>query len=62
MREIIKLFRHFLTGRDSTSGQFSDFFLHASDKKKKSVFTDAAKLANKDQKKVFEESLNYNHR
>ena len=35
-------------------GSFAEFFLHASEKEKKRVFTDAARLANEDQRKLVE--------
>ena len=40
---------------------FADFFLHASDKKKKEVFTDAARRANEDQRLTVEQ-INKFHR
>jgi hypothetical protein len=40
----------------SKYGSFSEFFLNASDKEKKEVITKAARQANEEQRKVFEES------
>ena len=35
---------------------FSDFFLHASEEKKKEVFREAARKANEEQREVFQKS------
>jgi hypothetical protein len=40
----------------ATSSRFSDFFLYASDSKKEEVFREAARRANEDQRRVFEQS------
>lgn len=37
-------------------GRFSDFFLHAPEKKKEEVFKETAQRANEEQRKVFERS------
>jgi len=37
-------------------GSFSEFFLNASEKEKEAVITKAARRANEEQRKVFEES------
>ena len=53
----MKLFNFFREKqkRDAPS-RFSDFFLHASEAKKAEVFKEAARRANEDQKKIFEQS------
>lgn len=39
-----------------TSGKFSDFLLHAPEKQREAVFKEAARQANEEQRKVFEQS------
>ena len=43
-------------GEKQTPGKFSDFLLHAPKEKKEEVFKEAARRANEDQRKIFEES------
>lgn len=45
-----------ITGRNSKSGRFSNFFMTASDNKKRSVFINAAKRANEEQRKTYEQA------
>lgn len=49
-------FLHFLKKNRTSSktGEFSDFFLNASEDKKRQVFTEVAKEVNEEQRKVFE--------
>lgn len=53
--KILNFLKRLMTRRGPS--QFSDFFLNASDRQKKKLFTDVARLANKDQKELFERSL-----
>lgn len=47
-------FLDFLKKRESaSSGKFSNFFREASEEEKKRVFTEAARRANQEQRKVF---------
>ncbi len=39
--------------KSSNSGRFSDFFINTDENKKISIFVEAAKRANKDQREVF---------
>ena len=39
--------------KSAESGKFSDFFRHASEEKKREVFIEVARRANKDQREVF---------
>lgn len=43
-------------GKKAKSGRFSDFFLHATEKKKKEVLKEAARKANEDQRELFSSS------
>lgn len=49
---------HFLGFKraDETPKKFSEFFLHAPERKKEAVLEEAAKMANKEQMKVFEKA------
>lgn len=49
--KLFNLFRK--TKQKEKSGSFSDFFLHASEKKKEAVLREAARKANEEQKEVF---------
>lgn len=42
--------------KEQKLSRFSDFFLHASESKKEEVFREAARRANEDQRKIFEQS------
>ena len=51
----MKLFSFFTKNKEKKrEGSFADFFLYASDKEKKRVFTDAARRANEDQRTIVE--------
>jgi len=51
----MKIFNFFTKNKaKKQEGSFADFFLHASDKEKKRVFTDAARRANEDQRSLVE--------
>lgn len=53
MRRIIGTFKKKFEKKES-SGSFSNFFTHASDREKKRVFTEAARRANEDQRALFD--------
>jgi hypothetical protein len=51
----MKIFNFFTRNKEKKkTGNFADFFLHASDKEKKKVFIDAARRANEDQRSLVE--------
>ena len=51
----MKLFSFFTKNKEKNkTGNFAEFFLHASDKKKKKIFMDAARRANEDQRSLVE--------
>lgn len=53
----MKLFNFFgKTEKAGKTGQFSDFFLHAPEKKREKVFREAARKANEEQQEVFTKS------
>lgn len=52
----MKLSNLFKKSRSSKNGSFSEFFLHASDKKKKKMFIEAAKQSNAEQKRLFDKT------
>ncbi len=53
MRRIIDTLKKKLGKRES-HGSFSSFFIHASDRERKRVFTEAARRANDDQRALFD--------
>lgn len=51
----MKIFNFFTKNKaKKREGSFADFFLRASDKEKKKIFTDAARRANEDQRLLIE--------
>lgn len=52
--KLLNLFRK--TEKTEKPGRFSDFFLHAPEKKKEEVLKEAAREANKEQQEVFTKS------
>ena len=53
----MKLFNLFVKSEQKEkSGRFSDFFLHAPEKKKEEVLREAARKANEEQREVFMKS------
>lgn len=51
----MKIFNFFTKNKEKKQeGSFAEFFLYASDKEKKRVFTDAARRANEDQRSLVE--------
>ncbi|MBM3204077.1 hypothetical protein FJZ55_09270 [Candidatus Woesearchaeota archaeon] len=54
--KILNIFKIFgKTETKNKTGKFSNFLLNASEKKKEKVFLEAARKANEDQKKIFEQ-------
>lgn len=49
--KLLNLFRK--AGKTEKTGRFSDFFLHAPEKKREEVLREAAHQANEEQKEVF---------
>ena len=43
--------------KNKETGEFCDFFLHASPKEKERVFTDAARRANEEQREVLKKTM-----
>ena len=56
MKKFLNLLNAFKGADTKESGHFSDFFLRATIEKKKEVFTEAARRANMDQRKVLNQS------
>ncbi|PIR89324.1 MAG: hypothetical protein COU07_00285 [Candidatus Harrisonbacteria bacterium CG10_big_fil_rev_8_21_14_0_10_40_38] len=52
--KLFNLFRK--TEQKEKSGKFSDFFLHASERRKEEILKEAAHKANEEQRKVFPKS------
>ena len=53
----MKLFNLFKkTEQKEKSGRFSDFFLHAPEKKKEEILKEAARKANEEQREIFMKS------
>jgi len=44
------------TEKTAKSGKFSDFFLHASEKKREEILREAANKANEEQRDIFKKS------
>ena len=59
----MKIFNFFTKNKaKKQEGSFADFFLHASDKEKKKIFTDAARRANEDQRSLVEHINEIQHK
>ena len=52
--KLLNLFKK--TEQNEKSGRFSDFFLHAPEKKKEEVLREAARKANEEQREIFMKS------
>lgn len=54
MKKLLNFLNAFKEADTKESGHFSDFFLRETMEKKREVFTEAARRANKDQREVLE--------